>query len=250
MRKLFLIILMLFVVGAGNLFAQTEIVILTEDFPPLNFVAVDKPVGPAVEIVQEIQKKLGLKNEIKIYPWKRAYSKTFHENNTCLFSTTKTPKRESEFKWVGPLAEKRYVLFAAKSSHIKLKTLEDAKNYSVGVQMGGASEEFLKSKGFTNLDSAIKPEHSMKKLNVGRIDLWYTSTVTPLILAQKAGIEIDEFEEVFVIKKSILYIAFNKKTRNDLINKWQKARDELYKDGTIKKIFDKYGYGSMMPKFK
>ncbi len=250
MKKLVIILALLMVLGVGSAFAQTEIIMLTEDFPPLNYVEKQAPIGPSVEIVQAIKTKLGLKTKVKVLPWKRAYNKALNEKDTCVFSTTRTEKREKIFKWVGPLAEKRYVFYAAKSSHLKVASLEDAKKYKIGVQMGGVSEEFLKSKGFSKLDTAATPEKSMKKLNVGRVDLWYTSTTTPIALAKKTGIDLADFEEVFVVKKSLLYIAFNVGTSDEVIKQWQDAYDELSKSGTIKAIFDKYKLGALVPSSK
>ena len=40
-------------------------------------------------------------------------------DNTALFSMTRTAKRENLFKWVGPLAEKRFAIYAKKGTNIK-----------------------------------------------------------------------------------------------------------------------------------
>jgi len=37
-----------------------------------------------------------------------------------------------------------------------------------------------------------------------------------------------------------LYIAFNKNTPDTIIEKWQKALDDIKKDGTYQKILNKY----------
>lgn len=223
---------------------------LTEDFPPLNYLQNGKLVGPSVEIVQAIKNSLGVNNSIEVFPWKRSYKMALDNPNTCVFSTTRTKARENQFKWVGPLAEKRYVFYALKKSHIKINSIDDAKKYLVGVQLGGASADFLKDNNFKQLDFAVKPLVSLKKLIHGRIQLWYTSTTTPIVLGQQNKISTSELEEVFTVKSSQLYIAFNNKTSDSVIKEWENAFNKLYKQGEIKSIFGKYHLESLYPKIK
>lgn len=42
------------------------------------------------------------------------------------------------------------------------------------------------------------------------------------------------------IMESQLYIAFHKETSEEVIQRWQKALDEIKKDGTYQKILQKY----------
>ena len=43
--------------------------ILTENLPPLNYVKNGALMGPSVEMVKEIQKRIGSREEIQVYPW-------------------------------------------------------------------------------------------------------------------------------------------------------------------------------------
>lgn len=86
--------------------------LITEDYPPLNFVTNGQLKGPSVEIVERIRAKLGLKQEIqeiKVYPWARGYRFLQTKANTELFSTARTKQREALFKWVGPVAQNKSV---------------------------------------------------------------------------------------------------------------------------------------------
>ncbi len=83
---------------------SSELKILTENLPPLNYVKDDILVGPAVEIVKEIQKRVGSHEPIKVYPWVRAYQMALREENIVLFGMTHTTERNRKFKWIGPIA--------------------------------------------------------------------------------------------------------------------------------------------------
>jgi polar amino acid transport system substrate-binding protein len=60
---------------AGNL------TVLTEDLPPLNYVKGGVLVGPSIEIVREIQKRVGSHEQIEVYPWARAYKTALEKEN-------------------------------------------------------------------------------------------------------------------------------------------------------------------------
>ena len=91
--------------------------ILTENLPPLNYVKDGALIGPSVEMVKEIQKRIGSTEEIQVYPWARAYQIALNEENVVLFGVSHTPPREDKFKWVGPLATKRDIFVAKRGSN-------------------------------------------------------------------------------------------------------------------------------------
>ncbi|MBM7623908.1 substrate-binding periplasmic protein [Sporohalobacter salinus] len=225
-----------------------SLTIITENYPPLNYKEQGKITGPSVEIVREIQKRVGSNSKIKLYPWTRGYNMALNKANVALFSTTRTKKRENKFKWVGPIAEMKSVFFAKKGSNIEINSLQDAKQVNtIGTLMGDATEQTLEKKGFTNYSGVSKNSLNLKKLLAGRIDLWYTRAINAKEFCKKAGVDFDKLEPVYTVKSPELYIAFNKNTPDTIINKWEKAYEELRKEGFIKKVLKKYNYSILYP---
>ena len=111
MKNLSLVFASLFLFSAQPLLSA-DLKILTENLPPLNYVKEGELVGPSVEIVKEIQRRVGSREKIQVYPWSRAYKIALEDENIVLFSTTHTKERDNKFKWVGPLATKRDILVA------------------------------------------------------------------------------------------------------------------------------------------
>ncbi len=164
-----------------------------------------------------------------------------------MFLTARSEEREDLFKWVGPFTEESYAFYATKGSGIKLTNLNDAKAYSVGVQRSGVSELFLKSQGFSKLDEANEPAQNLKRLLKGRFDLWFASDATVVDLLEQENVSPSEVEELYIARKSGLYIAFSKSTPEQTILSWQKAYDELYREGVIHKIFSAYDLPHLTP---
>jgi polar amino acid transport system substrate-binding protein len=218
-----------------------ELTILTENLPPLNYVENGVLVGPSVEIVKQIQKKVGSQTQIHVYPWARAYQLALNEKNVILFGMTYTKEREDKFKWVGPLATKRDILVAKKGSGIIISSLEDAKKVNrIGTLRDDTRERLLKRHGFTNLEPVSDEQLNAKKLALGRINLWAYKIPGLRTVCDLAGVNYTEFEEVLHLREIDLMIAFSKTTSDSLVQKWKDAFNEMLTDGTILQIRKKW----------
>jgi polar amino acid transport system substrate-binding protein len=240
MKKLFVMVALVFVVSVQPAMSA-ELTILTENLPPLNYLKDGVLVGPSVEIVKEIQKRVGSHEKIKVYPWARAYKMALEDENVVLFGTTYTKVRHDKFKWIGPLATKRDILVAKKSSGIKINSLEDAKKVKrIGTLRDDTREHLLKRLGFTNLEPVSDEQKNAKKLVLGRIDLWTYKKPGLKTVCELAGVDYDEIEEVFHLRKIDLMIAFSKKTSDSIVQNWRNAFTEMLADGTIMQIRRKW----------
>ena len=240
MKKLFVSMVLVFLVSVQPVLSA-DLNILTENLPPLNYVDGGILVGPSVEIVREIQKRVGSHEQIKVYPWARAYKMALEEENVVLFGMTYTKVRQDKFKWVGPLATKRDILVAKKGSGIKINSLEDAKKVKrIGTLRDDTRERLLKRHGFTNLEPVSDEQLNAKKLALGRIDLWTYKIPGLRTVCDLAGVDYTEFEEVYHLRKIDLMIAFSKMTSDSIVRKWRNAFNEMSADGTILRIRKKW----------
>jgi len=239
-NKIFLVLGTLLFVLSINIFAKENLTLMTEHWPPLNYVENDVLKGPSVDIVNAIQNRLKMNNQISVYPWKRAYNYMLNEKNNMLFSMIRSQKREKLFKWVGPIAEKKYSFYSKSNFKFDINSLEDTRKFIIGVQRGSFAEEFLTQKGFENVEKANSNEQFIQMFNKNRFDLMLDSYATVKNMIKELNLRKDTFKEVFVVKKFYLYMAFNKDTDDSVIIQWQKAYDELYEKGKIKEIYMKY----------
>lgn len=224
------------------LLGAEELTILTENLPPLNYLRDGKLVGPSVEIVQEIQRRVGSKAKIQVMPWARAYKIALEQRNVILFGTTQTKERENIFKWAGALSTKRDILLARKDRNIRLSSLEEAKNFSrIGTLRDDTRERLLLRHGFSNLESVSNEQKNAKKLSLGRIDLWAYKTPGFKTVCELADIDHTQFEEVFHLRKIDVSIAFSHNTPDNIVEKWRKAYSTLKNEGTLDRIRKKWG---------
>ena len=246
-RKLLFAIVVLFM---WQNVPAAELTILTENLPPLNYVKAGELIGPSVDIVREIQRRVDSREPIEVYPWSRAYQLALDNANVVLFSTTYTKDRHDKFKWVGPLAKKRDILIARKGSGIKIDKLEDAKNMKrIGTLRDDTRERLLESHGFTNLESVSDEQKNALKLSLGRIDLWAYKIPGMKTVCKLANVNPQEFEEVYSLRQIEVMIAFSKKTPDAIVEEWKAAFDAMNADGALRKIKMRWNLESDDPPF-
>jgi polar amino acid transport system substrate-binding protein len=240
MKRLCLIVTSAILITGQSVFCE-ELTILTENLPPLNYVDNGMLVGPSVEIVNEIQKRVGSQEQIQVYPWARAYKMALEEKNVILFGMTYTRVRKNKFKWVGPLATKRDILVAKKGSGVTINSLEDAKKVKrIGTLRDDTRERLLQRHGFKNLESVSDEQLNARKLALGRIDLWAYKIPGLRTVCDLAGVDHTQFEEVYHLREIDLMIAFSLKTSDSIVQSWRDAFNELMADGTIVQIKNKW----------
>ena len=224
-----------------NAFAG-QLTILTENSPPGNFIGDDgKLKGVSVEIVQEIMSRLELDILIKVLPWARSYKRLQSEADIMLFSTTRTPQRENQFKWVGPLLELQWIFITRKDTDISITSLADAKSVRrIGTYREDVREQYLKQQGFDNLHSTTDMSQLIKMLDKGRVDLVAVSNVGLAERCRQVGIPPEKFKTVFIIKRARLYMAFSMKTNDIIVQKWQNIYNDLAEEGFIQKANEKW----------
>lgn len=218
--------------------------IITEDYPPFNFIDKNKNVvGQSTEIVQALLKKLGLSAEIEMMPLSKGLEIAQKGPNTAIYSLNRTAERETLFKWVGPIGHYEQAFYTRADSNITFSKLEDAKNVGkIAVYKGDAGAQFLASQGFNNLNESQTDLEALKKLINREVDLWLGNRDGLEIMAKEAGISPEDLKLIpTVVIRADLYIAFSKDVPDSTVKAWQKALDQLKQERDLdgKSIVDR-----------
>ena len=106
--------------------AQPRLLLLSEDFPPVNFEDQGEASGLAGELVLALMLDLGLQLNVHFMPWARAYRIAQGPAPVCLFTMARTPQREALFQWVGPVVEFQNAL-VGRAGTDRLRSLAEAR---------------------------------------------------------------------------------------------------------------------------
>ncbi|MBG7122064.1 ABC transporter substrate-binding protein [Pseudomonas aeruginosa] len=244
---LFALLATLLLVGGAR--AETapdySMVLLTENFPPYNmaingknFAQEDNIDGIAVDIVREMFKRAGIKYSLTLrFPWDRIYKLALEKPGYGVFVTARLAEREGKFKWVGPIGPDDWVLLAKGDSPITLGSLDEAKKYRIGAYKGDAIAEFLGKNGF-EADLALRDQENAQKLVKGQIDLWASGDPAGRYLAKQEG--VTGLKTVLRFNSDQLYLALNRETPDEVVQKLQAALDGMRKEGFVEDILNSY----------
>jgi polar amino acid transport system substrate-binding protein len=224
---------------------NTDLVLLTENFPPYNMArngknfAQDENIhGIAVDIVREMFKRADITYSLTLrFPWERIYKLTLEKPGYGVFVMARLPDREKLFKWVGPIGPDDWIMLAKADSKITLETLNDARKYKIGAYKGDAIAETLAKQGLKPV-VVLRDQDNAKKLVNGQIDLWATGDPAGRYLARQDG--VTGLKTVLRFNSAELYLALNRNVPDDAVAKLQAALDQMRKDGVVDEIMGRY----------
>lgn len=217
--------------GANTLAPLTFI---TEEYPPYNYLDNQQLTGVSIDLLEAIFTATSTplsRHDIRYYPWVRGYELALSQPNTVLFSTTRTPARESSFHWVGPIAQDRVVLLAHRDAPIVIDALSQAidRDLTVAVIREDIGAQALLEAGYPErlLVPAIDNRSALNMLTRGRVDLWAYSADVAAWIAESEGYPKDSLIPIHTLSESSLYFAINQATDRRLVTLMQQALDRV-----------------------
>ena len=213
--------------------------LMTEDYPPFNMYdgSGKVVVGMSTDVVREMLRRAGMSYTIELQPWIRSFNTAVLDNNTCVFSTTRTDAREHQFKWVGPVVENPWVLYAGPSSPSHIATLEDARRYTIGGYSGDAVAQFLIARGF-NVELTPTDDLNARKLAAGHIDFWATGKFLGDALVHREN--LPKLKPVLVFNTALMYLACNPRMPDSTINQLNALLVRMHQDGFFARVTRHY----------
>lgn len=215
--------------------------LVTEEYPPVTFMAHGKPSGFVTDMVREIAARQKIPDNIRLTSWKNAYNMALVHPKVVLFSAERTPERERLFQWVGPVGRNSAMLYARKGSGIRINNLEEAKAIAaIATTTNWFTEQHLKRAGFSNLLSSADPRENVRQLMKGEAQLSIFTDITIPTLVKEAGYSMDDLEPVFTVVRTDFYIALSRDTPAEVVQAWQSTLDSLKQDGSFEKTYRRY----------
>lgn len=157
--------------------APAERVLLgfTENLPPLNYQDDSGAAqGFSVELLRLMAAAAGLPLELQVMPWLRSMQMAEAQPASVLFSLTRTPEREAQFQWVGPIAQRRILIYRLASRvDLKLNQLGDLGTQRIGVVRDSAADKQLQAAGLkpgVQLEHGLDDATNVRKLLAGRME--------------------------------------------------------------------------------
>ncbi|WGL59617.1 transporter substrate-binding domain-containing protein [Pigmentibacter sp. JX0631] len=231
MKKLILFAIIFNFIGFNSIYGQ-ELIGFTEELPGLIELDGDQLKGPIVDKVRKIFKKANLKENLKVYPWARSYEMAKREKNYFVFPMAKNAEREKYFNFVGVLFHINTYLYQKTESIIKIKTLEEAKKYSICVVRNDVRDQYLTEKNFPNIVRFSDQSEAIHGLIAKKCDFAICAENIEYIWKKNVKENLN-----YLVKKSFhvkeingeRYLSISKQTDAEIINKLVLAMKEINK---------------------
>jgi len=247
LRKLVCFLLVLvtagtLIAGCGSSDKKKIVVGLDDNFPPMGFRdESNNLVGFDVEMANEAAKRLGMEVEFKPIDWNSKEAELNGKRVDVLWNgLTITEKRKENIAFTKPYMENHQIIVVNADSPIKGKA--DLAGKVVGTQEGSSSVEAIEKdestmKSFKELKKYGDNIAALLDLKAGRLDALVVDEVVGRYYISKKPGEYVVLSDDFGAEE---YGVGLRKDDKDLLDKLQKALDEMKKDGTSAAISKKW----------
>ncbi|MCJ8271848.1 MAG: transporter substrate-binding domain-containing protein [Psychrosphaera sp.] len=212
--------------------------VITENWRPYSFLEDGEVKGRSTILVKKVLERAGIKYRITVYPWARAYKMAQSDIDVLIYSLVKVAPRLTLFKWVRPLGRgDTSSLYRLKSNTGRMpQTLQQAKKYYIVSNINSMDHLWLANQGFSKLQTPALLEQAIKMFFRKRVPLIAIDDSSMSVEFAHAGLDSTKVEKVMTLFLAVPYLAASLSTSDELIEKLQKAYDELLAEKAIELI--------------
>jgi ABC-type amino acid transport substrate-binding protein len=219
--------------------------ILTEDWVPFQFYTEEAVLdGMAVELLELMLKSIGSeqnRRNMKMVPWARAIRLLANEN-TIVFSMTKTEQRLSKYQWVGPIYNISSYVYVNANSKLSQEDFYDGNNLKTSIIIGDVNAQYMPSL-YVDKDriTLVSPTESpIKMLSLGRVDFIIDNELNFKNVVDRSGFKRENFKRLFVIHSASINYAISLNTSENHVNDLQKALNTIKASSAYTNLLNKY----------
>ena len=222
--------------------AAAIVVGLDDHFPPMGFRdEKNEIVGFDIDLAKEAAKRLGVQVTFKPIDWSAKEAELSGKRIDVLWNgLTITEERKANILFTKPYLENRQIVVVTEKSPIKTKA--ELKGKVVGVQDGSSAVDAVQkdekaAKAIKELKKFADNVTALMDLSAGRLDAIVVDEVVGRYYIAKKADEYRVLDEHFGTED---YGIGTRKDDTDLMNKIQKAMDDMKADGTAATISTKW----------
>ncbi len=213
----------------------------TEQYPPYNYEAEGELQGLMIDVWETLWERMEVdldRDDITLAPWARAYHEIQNWPATAVAVMTHTESREAYMRFVGPMVDVRFVLFARAADDVELDDLADIRDYDVATVRDDIAEQLLVDEGFDvdDFERRDDPAEAASMLEAGRVDLFAYQEDVAGFEMELQGMDLDAYEAAYVLDEGNLQIAFHQDMPDAIIDDYQRTLDAMRSDGTLEDI--------------
>jgi polar amino acid transport system substrate-binding protein len=159
----------------------------------MNYLVGGQLQGWNVDVVRDVFERAGLEPDFQVQPMARALLTAKQQADCGCFPVVRSVEREDWFHWVGVISSQVGGFLALRDNPLQAQSLDDLRGRRIGVLNHDIRMEWLLRERFrmgAELELAPSQEANLRKLLVGRIDVWPIGLATARYLAEREGPDV------------------------------------------------------------
>lgn len=216
--------------------------VVTELSPPHQTMKEGKVGGVSTQIVLATLQQARVESRIEVYPWARAFYIASSTPNVLIYNMARTPEREQEFHWIGPVANYRLGLVRlTERTDLQPNHIKDLGSAVIAVQRGDFATLYLQQQGMRigkELQLSADILESWRLLMKGKVD--YVIDDKAALALMERQLSQPEGSTRFVLAIPALeqwtYLAASKGTDPQVVKKLQQAHLQVQKSQLYKNV--------------
>ena len=223
--------------------AAASLTAYTEEWAPYNYTEDGAIKGIASDVLRALCTEARLDCRITVVPWARATNTVLNTPNTLIYTIARTPSRESEFVWVGPVLPRTTWIYGRPELEEQIRELKDIAALRIGVVRDDASGPDLLAAGVPASMLAIDSSNTLvlRMYRRSMIDAMVDTEIGMAWNLRLASMPSGSASRLVKLSESgAYYFALNRNSDPQMVRSLQNALDKLKRDGTLDAIKKKY----------
>lgn len=239
LRVLLALLLMVIHLG-GHAESIAPYRIVSGHLPPFTVESGDATPGALGALVREMALRLGEAPAIQFYPWTRALTMAQSQPRTLILPLTRTPERESNYRWLVKLYRQKFVFIAMRGTEVKLDSVDALSELRIGV-LRGSPEGQLTGLNFKRVVPANSVVDLARMMERGVVDAVYGSEAINLAGLTDYGIARANLQVSKPLDDAEIWLGGSLDIPESEALLWQNAMQQLVRDGVVRRILVRYG---------
>ncbi|WP_417067529.1 substrate-binding periplasmic protein [Niveibacterium terrae] len=214
--------------------------VLATELPPLALEKGSDAPGALIELVREMAHRSGQDIRVEYLPWTRAQAMTQSGTHTLILPLTRTPERETRYRWLVPLYTRHIVFFVLGSRGADSLSVESLRKRRIGVLRSTPGLGQLRERGFTQILEIESNDKMARMLKLGMLDALYGDERINRYSLQKNGLGAAGLKVFPPQQTDVLWLGGSKDISDAEIALWQDALAQIRRDKTLDRILGKY----------
>lgn len=212
--------------------------ITTSDLPPLSIATGPGSPGALHEIVAELLRRTRVPGHIEFVPWQRAIYLTGNLSRTAIFPLTRSPERETRYRWLARLYHEHFLFMSIKGRRFDVTRPELDKERRIGVLRGSLMIKALRDSGYSNIVEAASVDESLRFLRRGIVDAVFGDRA--IYRASLDGPEFGNYLMSEPMRTTATWLGGSLDFSEADAALFQRAMKEMTDDGSYALILKKY----------